>query len=918
MPEIGRRERLAAYSSRVKSWSHDRLAVLFLTVAALSIPALVLPATAAAGISGQIGEAWGTPGTEPGQFYDPAMFGVDPVDGSIYAGDLSANLKDYRLQKFSETGVYEASVEIPRFSNPEETKIVSLHGIAIDASRHLLYLIESCRVSKPAGECKTFGTTLGARRILIYSTEPEGPTLVPPSDGPAALSLPTGGETLYNPQSIAIDPSNGDLVILAENSEGHAVVQRITTAGVVGARFVDTNNTLKPDGGHLAATSIAVGPNGVTYTVTGGPMAEGSQFTRAWELPPELSKVQEVPGFAAAAEAEDWYAGFLSPATGTQLLGGPELAVSPDGNTLYWKESIEASTSTEAGDVLVRGYALASNATKVLYGGGTERCAITTPDAGIATTGEKLVVFDYGPPEGGINPPYGGRILTFGPGGSGCAVPTAKFSINGKEEENVTVEKGELVSFSATNSELFNGFRRELTWEFGDGTKKTVEATPESGTEPAMEAEATVTHKYIASGQFTIRLKIELSGAPFGSPPDVERTLAVIGSKPKFKLTVSDTGSGEGTVTSAPGGIACGASCEAEYEEGTIVTLTPAPTEGSEFKGWSGACTGSGTCEVTISQVRAVSAEFAAKPKLTVSDTGTGEGTVTSSPTGISCGATCAAQFSHGTVLTLSATAAEHSEFKGWSGACTGTGTCEVTMSEARSLSAEFAIKPRFKLSVSDTGPGEGTVTSSPGGINCGASCEAEYERGVIVTLVPAAAEHSEFKGWSGACTGTGTCEVTMSEAKSLSAEYLPVATPRFMLRVSETGAGLITSIPDGIACGAICERGFEEGTLVTLVPIPAKASEFKGWSGDCSGAGVCEVTMSQAREVKASFGNILTVAPIEPEVGGGPPPGSEPNGEKLPHHHHRKPKTSALVKCKRLKGKKKAKCIRHAHRRGR
>ena len=717
------------------------------------------------------------------------MFGVDSVNGSIYAGDVTSNLKNYQIQKLSSSGAYEASVEVPRFSNSEETKIVSLHGVAVDPNLDRLYVLQACRVSKPPGECRSFGTTLGAQQILIYSTEPEKATLVPPATGPVTIPLPTGGETLYNPQSIAVDPSNGDLVILAEDNEGHAVVQQVGSSGKVGPRFVDTSNILKPDDGHLSATAIAVGPSGVTYAVTGGPSAEGARYTRAWELPAGLTGVQEVPDFAEVAEGEAWYAGLLSPSTGTALLGGPQLAVSPDGSTLYWKESIEPSTSTEAGEVLVRGYSLTEGRSRVIYGGGVGRCAITTSSAGIATSGEDLVVFDYGPAEGGTEAAYGDKVLTFGPGGSGCPAPTAKFSVDGREEEGVSVERGSVVMFDASKSELLKGFRRELIWTFGDGSEKTVEFASATETEPAKEAEPTVTHRFTSSGDFTVRLEIKLMDAPFGNPPPVERMLSVQGSKPRFKLTVSDTGP-EGTVTSSPGGIACGASCEAEYEEGTVVTLSPSSAEHSEFKGWSGACTGTGSCEVTMSQARAVSAEFVTKPKLTVSDTGPGEGTVTSSPPGINCGTTCAAQYNSGTKVTLTATPAEHSEFKGWSGACTGAGTCEVTMSEAKSVSAEFAPKPRFKLTVSDTGPGEGTVTSSPGGIACGASCEAEYERSTVVTLVPVAAEHSEFKGWSGACTGAGTCEVTMSEAKSVGAEFAVAAKPKFKLTVSDTGPG--------------------------------------------------------------------------------------------------------------------------------
>ena len=237
-------------------------------------------------------------------------------------------------------------------------------------------------------------------------------------------------------------------------------------------------------------------------------------------------------------------------------------------------------------------------------------------------------------------------MLTFGPGGSGCPRPAAKFSVDGKEEDGVTVKKGEVVTFDASNSELFEGFRRELIWKFGDGTEEVVESTPETSTEPAEEAELTVTHQYTAAGNFTVRLEIKLSEAPFGSPPPVEHTLKVEGSSvPKFKLTVSQTG--QGIVTSAPSGIACGSACEAEYEEGTNVSLSATPAIGSEFKGWSGTCTGTGACEVTMSAARSVGAEFAPVPKfkLTVADTGSGLGTVTSSPGGIECGAACEADF---------------------------------------------------------------------------------------------------------------------------------------------------------------------------------------------------------------------------------------------------------------------------------
>jgi hypothetical protein len=85
-------------------------------------------------------------------------------------------------------------------------------------------------------------------------------------------------------------------------------------------------------------------------------------------------------------------------------------------------------------------------------------------------------------------------------------------------------------------------------------------------------------------------------------------------------LTVSLAGSGAGTVTG--GGISCPESCSNSYPEGTIVTLTATPAEGSTFSGWSGGgCSGTGTCTVTLSSEQAVSATF------TVSSGGGGGGT---------------------------------------------------------------------------------------------------------------------------------------------------------------------------------------------------------------------------------------------------------------------------------------------------
>ncbi len=195
------------------------------------------------------------------------------------------------------------------------------------------------------------------------------------------------------------------------------------------------------------------------------------------------------------------------------------------------------------------------------------------------------------------------------------------------------------------------------------------------------------------------------------------------------RLSVTTDGSGAGSVTSAPAGINCGATCGAYFAIGSSVTLTATAAGGSSFTGWSGSgCSGTSTCTVTMSEARAVTAEFAVVPPgqfdLMVSKSGTGAGTVTSSPAGINCGSDCSETLPSGTSVTLTAAPAADSTFTGWSGSgCSGTSTCTVVMSEARAVTAQFTKlpsnvfpTPKLKagasaLSSSVRVPGRGTIT---------------------------------------------------------------------------------------------------------------------------------------------------------------------------------------------------------------
>ncbi len=78
----------------------------------------------------------------------------------------------------------------------------------------------------------------------------------------------------------------------------------------------------------------------------------------------------------------------------------------------------------------------------------------------------------------------------------------------------------------------------------------------------------------------------------------------------------------------------------------------------------------------------------------------------------------------------------------------------------------------QFALNISKSGTGTGSVTSNPAGINCGTTCSSNYSSGSSVTLTATPASGSSFTGWSGACTGTNTCVVTMNAATMVTANF--------------------------------------------------------------------------------------------------------------------------------------------------
>ncbi len=145
-----------------------------------------------------------------------------------------------------------------------------------------------------------------------------------------------------------------------------------------------------------------------------------------------------------------------------------------------------------------------------------------------------------------------------------------------------------------------------------------------------------------------------------------------------------------------------------------------------------------------------LSYRYAVAHRLTVAKAGTGTGTVTSDLGGVACGAVCASDVSETSTVTLTATADAGSTFDGWSGACTGTGTCVVAMTEARTVTATFSAPAAAQAASTTTRPGPAVLplrartaglAATPSGrlvlpIRCRQTV-ACFVDGVLTALVP-------------------------------------------------------------------------------------------------------------------------------------------------------------------------------------
>lgn len=253
----------------------------------------------------------------------------------------------------------------------------------------------------------------------------------------------------------------------------------------------------------------------------------------------------------------------------------------------------------------------------------------------------------------------------------------------------------------------------------------------------------------------------------------------------------------------------------------------------------------------------------------TLSVTIVNSGTVTSSPAGINCTAgTCAAVFTTGTVVTLTATG---TGFTGWTGSgCSGTGTCVVTLNADSTVTATFPVAPPpATLTISNAGTGTGTVACKVAAGAFGA-CAPSYPNGTALTLQATANSGSTFTGWSNGtgnatvCNNTTTnCAITLTANSAVTANFslpAPVAVTA-TTATANGGGGTVQCTANGGAAGP-CGT-YPIGTQISIIPTPNAVSNFTGWTNgngsgltaNCGGAtGACNFTLTGNTSITANF----------------------------------------------------------------
>ena len=242
------------------------------------------------------------------------------------------------------------------------------------------------------------------------------------------------------------------------------------------------------------------------------------------------------------------------------------------------------------------------------------------------------------------------------------------------------------------------------------------------------------------------------------------------------------------------------------FNHGTTPTVVANPDAGYDFTGWTGqgvTNSGSATTTVSMTQARSLTANFSARSYVLSLTAGSG-GSVTG-----------AGSFNHGTTPTIIARPNTGYDFTGWTGegaTIPGSASTTVSMDQARSLTANFALKSYALI-----------LQNGNGGLVAG---EGIFDHGQHATIQATAHTGFVFDSWtqSGITMSVDpSTTILMDGDKNWSATFTVQPPNTYSLLLSTDPASAGTTSGAG---------SYAHNELIPVSATPNSEYQFSHWSG--------------------------------------------------------------------------------------
>lgn len=426
------------------------------------------------------------------------------------------------------------------------------------------------------------GTTTATVTVTMASAPTPPPTV---SIVASPTSIVDGGSS-----TLTVTATNATAVTITGDGSSYTLKATGGTQPVSPSITTTYTATATGPGGKTSAmTSVSVGqPATPTVQIVANPMSVATGGT-------STLTVTATNATAVTVSGTDGSNYTLAATGGTQI-------VSPAVTTVYTAtatgtdETVTAVVTVTVVPPVMPTVTISANPTSITSGNSSVLTVAATNATSVVVTGSNGTSYTL-QATGGTTSVSPTATTTYtatanGPGGTETATATVTVAANTAPTVTITADPNSINAGGSSVLTVVAANATSVKVTGTDGSSYTLTAT---GGAQTVSPTSTTTYTATATG----------SGGTASSSVKIE-----VGTSSSPVVTVNTTGTGSGTVTSSPAGINCPGTCTATFSAGAAVVLTAAPASGTTFAGWSGACTGLTTCNLTVKTGTSVTATF--------------------------------------------------------------------------------------------------------------------------------------------------------------------------------------------------------------------------------------------------------------------------------------------------------------------